>query len=340
MNKRGVVETPLRSAIVFVLIIMVLLGLMTGVYRKTSTTVFSNEFLAKDLALTIESLIAAEGNVVLDYSQDLTNKTVEISDGKVSVYEKGKEVSRVTAKYVESGRVDVNDVVLKPRDGILKVRFLKQGDQISVTDDMQKKISFAITCPLLSAKDKSLDDTEALIDLAHRKDDDDLGFVSVDAAEAEIVDKIGVYLKSLKSEIPNLRFTRDTGVAIAGERDEKIRDTTDVIISLNAGSYSASFNEVRAYINPESSSVRESGRLACLILKKMQEDNEIGSSITSVRVLPAEESSPGFGMLDNDKIAVSLEIGNIQSSKGREMLSKASEIGRSIHRGMAEYYKS
>lgn len=342
MPKKAALIT-LRQLIVFVLIAFVLIGLLTGVFQKADAEVFANEFLAKDLSLTIESLISVPGDVILDYSQNLANRTVEIEKNKVIVFEKGKEVKKRTFPFISSEKIKINYGRFEPDpDKELKLRFIKSGDTIIITKDLSEMPQVPkLSCPYFSTKDINWQNKEVLIGVSHRDNDNDLGHVSDNLKEAEIVEKIADYLRAMKSTMPNIKFTRESGINVVGEREEKITGATEVVISLNIGSYPPALNEIRAYINPAGEKSRESNKLACTIINAILENDEFKDiTFTSANIMPATKENPGYSMLEagNNKIAISLEIGNINNEQGKKLLLRTADIGKSINQGLSDYY--
>ncbi|MEA3514052.1 MAG: hypothetical protein U9R34_01090 [Nanoarchaeota archaeon] len=342
-SKNGEIGTPLRVVMVLVIVVFILFGFMSGISRVTDSTAFANEFIAKDFALNIETLLAVPGDVIIDYSQEISNKTIEIEKGKVVVYEEGKEIAKWTVSFVESETVKINYGKFEPNQGEeLKLRLIKNGNEITITKDLEQKPGLAkLSCPYFSTKDINWENKNILIDVSHRDDDDDLGFKSDNLIEAEIVERIADYLRSLKPRMPNLEFTRGSGINLIGNREEKITQSTEVIISLNVGRYTSSLNEIRAYINPSGQKIKESNKLACLILNSIEGSSTLKDiDFTLITIVPAEKGSPAYEMLDkgSDKIAVSLEIGNINNEHGEKLLRRTADIGKAIQQGLFDYY--
>ena len=342
-SKNGEIGTPLRVVMVLVIVVFITFGLMSGISRVTDSTAFANEFIAKDFALNIETLLAVPGDVIIDYSQDISHKTVEVEKGKIIVYEKGKETAKWTINFVESETVKINYGKFEPdQDEDLKLRLIKDGNEITITKDLEQKPAFAkLSCPYFSTKDINWEKKNILIDVSHRDNDADLGFKSDELIEAEIVERIADYLRSLKPRMPNLEFTRGSGINLQGSREDKITQSTEVIISLNAGSYTSSLNEIRAYINPSGGKSKESNKLACLILNSIEGSSTLKDiNFTLINIVPAEKGSPAYELLDtgSDKIAVSLEIGNINNEHGKKLLKRTADIGKAIQQGLFDYY--
>ncbi len=342
-SKKGEVGITLRIVMVLVIVVFIIFGLMSGISRVTDSTAFANEFIAKDFALNIETLLAVPGDVIIDYSQDISKKTIEIEKGKIIVYEKGKEVAKWTINFVESETVKINYGKFEADPGKeLKLRLIKNGNEIIITKDLEQKPELAkLSCPYFSTKDINWEKKNILIDVSHRDNEADLGFKSENLIEAEIVEKIADYLRSLKPGMPNLEFTRESEINLQGIREDKIIQSTEVIISLNVGSYTSSLNEVRAYINPSGQKSKESNKLACLILNSIEGSSTLKDiNFTLINIVPAEKGSPAYELLDagSDKIAISLEIGNLNNEQGEKLLRRTADIGKAIHQGLFDYY--
>ncbi|HLD89053.1 MAG TPA: hypothetical protein VI894_02500 [Candidatus Nanoarchaeia archaeon] len=78
--------------------------------------------------------------------------------------------------------------------------------------------------------------------------------------------------------------------------------------------------------------------MGCLIINNFLSDEEMGNLFTGSSIIEVDKESHEH-LLDDDRISVILEIGNLQNSDGIELLGKTSEIGDSIKHGIEDYYK-
>ncbi|MDP7180364.1 MAG: hypothetical protein QF824_03780, partial [Candidatus Woesearchaeota archaeon] len=125
-----------------------------------------------------------------------------------------------------------------------------------------------------------------------------------------------------------------------------IASSKDAFISLIkfTSNFDESHNNLVAYISSSSTKSLESERVACLILNEIitntdlntliQENNLKG--ITGITIIPTSE----YGALNQDNIAVILQIGNQRIGESQNLLENEEAmlaISSSINKGIEQY---
>lgn len=147
------------------------------------------------------------------------------------------------------------------------------------------------------------------------------------------------YLPGKVSKIDATRSVKaDMNLAMAGRKKKIAEFNNDALISIRAGSSinkdgtpNVADRDVIAYVNFESPAFKQSRKLACLVLNQMSESlKEItGTAVVPVLLSQYDEDDP-LQVLSTDKIAVQLEIGNIQVSENNFLVEKRGEIASAI----------
>ena len=324
--------------------------------QSTSTERPYKEYLAKDIALSIDSVFASPGNIIVDYTGNLTDYSVDLTADSVKVY---KELDDgITRKFVPSKNIEVNEITLKKSKDIF---FTKTGNEMFIDDSAHANLN-VLSCDKLDEKEEKLKDKKILIDPDYEKD------------KIKPSEKICYIANSFISEINNVwvnhlnifstrnlnEYDEDEGILSINCNDPSKSDASidaNAIISLRAGKYDNEKNSIKAFIISGSKKEKKSKILACLIInsilsnKRLNDVNIDGVSIIPVDLETTNENFPkdiflkngeeagDFEAADFDKIFVLLEIGNTESEDGEILLSKISELGNSIAKGLVDYGK-
>ena len=319
----------MESLITLLIIVLALTGPLYAINQKKDSTALGNEFLAKDIALTLESLMSNPGNVVLDYSQNVSKRTFIIEKDKVTVFYTGKEAVKYVAPLNHNPAFKINFNTFKPEKTF---RFEKNGNEITILMDDEKRMGAdRLNCPNIKTVDNNWKNKRFLIDLSHGTTDEDKGNKFGELNEKQIVDEIGNYLSSNLETV----FTRTIGTNLEGDRNDRITDDIEAVLSLNVGSQNLG-NEVIAYIDIDGEKSEESYKMACMVVNSIAGKID---TVTQVGVMPITTDIDENDMIiGHDKIAVHLEIGNLQDPDSREMLKKTADIGQGIYFGLEGYY--
>lgn len=316
---------------VSVLLLFYLLWFVHGIGSDTS---YEKKFLATDMALTIDSLLASRDNVVLYYlpqAKDYVPKfTYDFSKNIVTVFESAKNEKSAGIYYFTSDpSVSFSPAVLKPTPPFILPKFSKIGNNIKIDDgNLDKKSNiYALRCPK-----QQFDYGKITFDPAHGFDaklsKGDSGFTAGSLKEFELTREIGSMIKVLDTGKRIGVFTRDADIDLS--LDERRRMVADSLISLHIGSVKSSDVFVKAYVNYNSKKMGESLKLACelanAISSSLIESKIKVSGVAVVPVIPSHESEQ-FSILLEDRPAVLLEIGNINSNMFSQDSKKAIASG-------------
>lgn len=355
MNKRGVERSLfLVGEIVGAALVAVLL--ISNAMQWTSTERPYKEYLAKDIALSIDSIFASPGNIIVNYTSNLTDYSVNLTGNSVSIYNSDLEQSnKITRKFVPSENIEVNEITLeKPKN----IFFMKTGNEIFIDDSAHANLNI-LTCDKLDEKEEKLKDKKILIDPGYGKDNIkeskkicNIGNSLISNIITEGFDPLNI-LSTIKFDVGELKSLYCEAISKSDAPNE-----ADVIISLRAGKdKDVTKNNIKAFIISSSKKENESKILACLIInsilgnKRLNDVNIDGTSIVPVNLettnknfpkdifLKNEEKAEDFKAADFDKIFVLLEIGNAESEQGKLLLEKILELGNSIAKGLIDYGK-
>ncbi len=353
MNKRGVSRSLfLIGEIVGAALIAVLL--ISNAMQWTSTERPYKEYLAKDIALSIDSVFASPGNIIVNYTGNLTDYSVDLTGNSVSIYNTDSEQSnKIIRNFVSSENIEVNRIKLqKPKN----VFFTKAGNEIFIDDSANINPNI-LSCDKLDEKEE-LRDKKILIDPGYGEDNIEeskkicnIGNSLISNIPTEGYNSLSI-LSTIKFDVGEPKSLYCSDISESDAPNE-----ADVIISLRAGEYDNEKNNIKAFIISGSKKEKESRILACKIInsilsnKRLNDVNIDGTSIVPIDLettnenfskelfLKNEEKAGDFEAADFDKIFFLLEIGNAESEQGKLLLEKVSELGSSIAKGLIDYGK-
>ena len=342
MKKRGVaLSMLLASEVVAAAIILMLL--MNHAARWSSTERPYQAYLAKDMALVIDSLYSSPGgNILVNYTQNASNYTVSINEEKVLLYRKGLEIDDISRKFVKT---ETDKVIAKLLEKPNKIQFAKIGNKIIIDNQIRINLN-TLSCD--KTKGESLKDKKILVDPGYEKDS-----VKPSNETCSIANSFIFKVTNTWVNYPNILSTRnlneydeDEGILSINCNDPSKSDKpidADVIIRFRAGKdKDATKNNIKAFIVSGSDKEKESRKLACLIINSILENKALDNiKITGISIVPIdlEIADKDFPDGIKDKIFVMLEIGNTESDDGKELLKKIPELGDSISKGFIEYGK-
>ncbi|MBI4016926.1 MAG: N-acetylmuramoyl-L-alanine amidase [Candidatus Aenigmarchaeota archaeon] len=306
----------------YLFLIELVLVVMSGwiIYEKVSSIendhIFEQKFFARDLALLVNILPAAHGNLAYVYSRELLNKNdVSISKEFVQV---GEAKYPVTLPENEQ----LNLLFEKPP----RLNFYSEGGKINIDDNINAELNvFQLSCPAIETPI-----TRIIIDPAHGtgtgRFSGSEGLRGVKGAEAEVVLPIAASLigNSRARNIP-AESTRSTSLQEAKRVSERIavipRDAT--IIGISAAKEERHRNVLKIYLNAQSPNYEKSYALACRILNKITKENAVtGASIVPVDISRLRQDDTETADIDEqgiltvllaDNQGVYIELGNIDN---------------------------
>jgi len=342
MKKRGMAFSMILASEVVAAAIILLL-LMNHAMRWSSTERPYQAYLAKDIALVINSLYSSPGgNILVGYTQNASNFTVSIDEENVLLYRKGPEIDDISRKFVKT---ETDKVIAKLLEKPNKIQFAKIGNKIII--DNQLKINLnTLSCD--ETIGESLKDKKILVDPGYEKDN-----VKPSNETCSIANSFIFKVTNAWVNYPNILSTRnlneyseDEGVLSINCNDPSKTDElsdANVVISFREGKdKDITKNNIKAFIVSGSDKEKESRKLACLIINSILENKDLDNTkITGVSIVPVDVEATDKDLPDKikDKIFVMLEIGNTESEQGKLLLEKVYELGGSISKGFIEYGK-
>jgi len=330
MKKRGIfssrrASTEEQSVFFFgeiILIGIVFLILLSYVNSIRDDTLMEKNYLSRDLALIVDSIYSAPGNIEYSYSfkdVGLEKFVFGFRKQRAVVVEENSELE-VKFPYAE------NLVSFKPlhitniNDKTLG--FVKAGNNFNIqkTDNLNR-----ISCNDVSAPKHENDDI--LIDYGGS----DSGHVNEETNEAEITRSIANSFKILSTEEDiNVDFTWDVEHDSEISLDERLGIVKDkspeIFISIRVGSRSDNSNYAKAFV-PEYS--KKSAELACNIINSLLDRYD---DITGVSIIPSKDA-----IVNANDVSVLLELGNIQNEKN--IIKRHTDTAQAIIGGIKDYWE-
>ena len=133
MNKKGMEERLYFWIFYFVVLIIILLGLFTYVNNLAGKITFDQDYLARDLALVLNTVYASPGNIEVSYSIPKKNDFLFIIEDGLVIVRQGNDVLNERSypfqedTYVESNLGDglkLNDpavILFSKKDNVLEI---------------------------------------------------------------------------------------------------------------------------------------------------------------------------------------------------------------------------
>lgn len=328
MNKRG--DTYILYAIIEIIIaIFIVYSARDIVSSWQGNEAFDKAMWAKELSLQTNALYAVPGNMYVINENDRIFSFL-FSEGLVEVYKKDKDITKGKYNYIGLKNKYFEKKLREPVEVIL----IKDGDNIEAKTEIPSLNK--LNCPS-SQKKYSKTRYNIFIDPGHGGTDPGIENNNLKLKKESLVTlAIAEGIKALNSDV---KLTRDfeTYMSIA-ERKDELKEA-DIIISIHIGEYSDDKNPVKAYVPLESNKIFENQRLACLILNSLTSNLDFDSLHRipiSTKYIRSED--PEAILQFEDKIVILLEIGNVNSDKGVEMLNNLVPIPNLIHEAIVEYF--
>ncbi|MFH1641389.1 MAG: hypothetical protein ABIC04_00660 [Nanoarchaeota archaeon] len=302
---------------------------------QLSKTVFEQNFLAKDISLLTDAVYSAPSNVFTDYSYNKYNflasfeKRINEQNGyyRTRIHQKDDLAFYPFAKnQLEPAlqeSLKLNDVIT----------ISKINNRLYTSRKSRENI-LKLECPGISTSDNSM---PILIDpgqnkMIYEEGDDDLDYVNKNNIVVSLTELLVPPLGPLKNAVSTL----DNGLR-AGDIDNLINTKNpQIIINLRIGSYSNNINNIKAYYSTEASDEikKKSEKLACLILNNVPSN----LAISGTAIIPIIEDDYPKAILPKDRVAILIEIGNINSDKFQP--EKIGNIKDAIFQGIKSYLQN
>ena len=363
-KKATIFEKPIWFLIDLVISIVVFIMLLSYVDRVGESLTFERDYLAKDISLLIESIYASPSSLVLKYPQNTFWFDYKFEDNKVTVSEKGLG-KKSPYEFISDKNMDFEEKTISPKKEFKDKRsFMEKYFSPSTMFSVHKpKLPEGASISLYFLKDNkrlAIDKNELslrpnklicsdVITQENIKEKTlliDQGDWNKNDKRPEITAAIAFSIySSTKDKFKEIKHTR------IGELEDlktERTDTTtikeniassDMIIAFNIGSYKDQRNVIKAYYSSESNDElkEKSKKLACLIMNKILINEKLGN-IDGISITESDNS-----LIENDKVSVLFEIGNININKENNIMLKVdgvTGIARSIEEGVEQYYST
>jgi len=309
-NKKGITHQQLILLVELVLPFIIFVILMSWVNSVTTNQNFDKNYIARETALLTSSIYAGPGNIFYKYATDKYIFNFDNNQVKIEL----PDNDRFPISYPYRKNNNIKYILRGIRETQNSLSFLKSNNNIQINKNLEIDTNKLI-CPVL--------DTSKISSLG------------IDPWEILIPDDITLDItKSIQANLPHLTilFSRyDTGI----KRDIDFIKSKNVIIGLRVGDYKSTKNHLKAYYSLTSSNYQKSQKLACHILNQFSENFD---SLAVIGINPIDfTATQQEKILNNDKIAVILEIGSVNNPKNKDLLKKPGEIAALISQGIKEY---
>jgi N-acetylmuramoyl-L-alanine amidase len=356
MQKRGALE-PSHHLLLFLfelfVVSMVFIGLLQYVDSIEQDTLFEKSYMSKDLALLVNTIQAAPGDVNYVYTHPklpLTDFVFSFQDGRATIAELWhseeyglQEGQHVYYPFADDANIQMPMFEIEAPNSLV-MRY--SSDKLLINPDHAEEVH---ECPDINTQSERV--AHVVVDPGKGEDTrfgsatygHGTGAVNLDdpsIKEQDITKRIANSLLTLMvgAQFPKVSKTRqdDEFVSIPDRRE--IIGEADLLLSLHTGSdRTEDYDRVTAYVYSGSTDRIRSIRLACLILKEFE--SAFGINRTDIRMLDAADMGPDdpYKVLQRERTSVVLEIGNIQYSQG--LLSKpAIQLAKPIHDALLKHY--
>jgi N-acetylmuramoyl-L-alanine amidase len=350
-NKKAAINEQTYMLIINIVIIVIVWGLVFNYVRSVgNNTLVEKIYLSKDIALLTNIISSSPGNIFYTYSNssnklDITKYLYSFKDSYVKVKENEK-ANQVYFPYAKdlSFENSFPNLIENPEE----IHFVKTGNKLSIDKSLTSNLN-QISCPDIKIEEE-LANQNILLDPGHGKDPnrdiapDDFGLEFKDyyrknKKEAYITTQISNGVKTNYINNNKVKQTRnyDTPLSIQTRKDSA--KDAHIIISIHIGNYSNSHNTIKAFIPYKTTKFLQSRKLACSILNSFPPELELdGIVIIPVDTSTLQKDNPMQIINFEDKTAVLLEIGNINTEQGRSMFNQPSKLSDSIYTGLTKYY--
>jgi hypothetical protein len=313
------------------MVMVVLVALLSYVDSLRKSTLFEKNYLSRDIALTLDTLGTLPGNIFYLYSNyrvNLSKFDIDFTNNLVSVNDKGQQSGMISFQYAQNMllRQDIFQSSYKNID------LLKAGNTFS------------------SRHSTNLEQFSTLFYEPEENNNTKVLFDPFNGSSDETTKKTFGILKIIdgqfKIQPDSFRMTRDdsTTVSDISSKNQLINKFEPyAIIGITIGSYNLDKNYIKAYYNVETKQIKNTTKFASFILNSISAKINDRGIIDGLGIIPINtnelEADSQMQMLKNDNVAIVLEIGNIQSDKGKKMLEQhTGDIGAAIFDGIKNYF--
>jgi hypothetical protein len=346
MKKRGIflnkkAQGDIESYFVIIKLILAIAAISAMsvyVYSIVSDTFFDKLYFSRDIAFTTNTLYSAPGNVYQEYEREGLDKfEIDFYEQKVQMKEEDIKKKGLSFDYFYGTNLDYifkKDIIKDSN----KIVFQKIPNIFEISPELDKKLNL-LKCPDINTIDSEWKQKLFLIDPGY----------SYNEEEKLIMGSIGFSLynkfENKDTTIENIEDIKEQ-VKKNYKKIKELMEESDTTISIRMGNYLGDNNNIKVYISSigDEELVKKRRRFGCLILNELFSDKKLdnifrGGNVVSIN---PEHIKMDYGeMLNNDKISIVIEIGNIQSEKIKDLQNVGiiTKIADQIYNGVREYYE-
>jgi hypothetical protein len=314
------------------MVMVVLVALLSYVDSIKKNTLFEKNYLARDIALTLNTLGTVPGNIFYLYSNpkvELKNFDIILNNNFAGVKEKEEKSNIVSFPYADNTLFNLK---IDPPGSAQNIELLKSGKTFSTRHSSNIGQLNIFYLP------EQKDNQKIVFDIQNGIDDE---------TTKKIFDIYGG-INSQYSLKPDLIRTARADISIPYSYAETDRILSEfkpyAAVSLNIGSYSKTKNYIKAYYNAESPWKSNITKFASFIINSVSEKLNDHSTIDGTGIIPINtkniNANSQMQILKNDMVVIVLEIGNIQNDNGKKMVAEnAGTIGSAIAEGINSYFE-
>lgn len=356
-SKNGIIQMQIIALFVTVLVLgAIFLPWLFKIQKMGSDLQFEKKFIAVDMGKSFDALHAVLGNAYLLYMLGNLNLSYSLGPSLIEVFEgkdKAKDGSLGMYPFTEDGPEGIllhhKDLIYSNKT-ISSVFISKQGKEIffdspSIHPEFRANLNY-LPCPrkVIPLKSIIIDPGEGW-DAANKKGSTGHINQNENITESEINIQLANVFSGLLSRIAAIDKTRDFTVDSYMPLAQRISTAmkSDGIISIHIGSSAdLNANNALAYFNVHSIKKEESISLGCNILNAV---SDAFPQITGLAFVPVNldnelkaDPESRYGILLDDKVAVLLEIGNIQKPGMLVARDSQIELAKAVLNGVERYH--
>ena len=131
-NKDGISHDLFFNVFELILAAIVIIALFQFVNDVAEQTIFAKNYFARDMALLVNALYAAPGEVDYTYNEDTSNFIFDFNSNRLTVYEEGdsEDNRNILYFYAENKNIPIQDTTLILEEG-KRIRFSKCGTNLA-----------------------------------------------------------------------------------------------------------------------------------------------------------------------------------------------------------------
>jgi len=135
-NRKGLTHEIFFYVFGLVLAAIVALALFNFAKEVVEQTIFEKNYLARDIAILVNTLYAAPGDILYTYGEDIDGFILDFNGNRISVYEKREETKEAKIFYLFAKKAGItfSDIRLNENGMTDKVGFFKSDTVVKAND--------------------------------------------------------------------------------------------------------------------------------------------------------------------------------------------------------------